>query len=95
MMLTPRSPGPFESSLALRISLRRAWLFFSTNLEEGSNSNMPMPAVPMTPMPPSLATAEARPARDMPTDMPPWMMGSGTIRSPIFNAGNLLKRPPM
>ena len=40
----------------------------------------------MTPIPPSLATAAASPARDTPTPMPPWMMGSGAVRSPMRSA---------
>ena len=37
----------------------------------------PRPTEAMVPMPPSLATAAARPARETRTPMPPWMMGSG------------------
>lgn len=44
----------------------------------------------MTPMPPWSATAEASPASDMPTPIPPCTMGTGASKFPIFNAFILL-----
>jgi hypothetical protein len=45
----------------------------------------PSPADEITPMPPSLATAEASPARDMPTPIPPCTMGTEAHKFPIFS----------
>ena len=55
---------------------------------------MPIMAPAMTPIPPSLATADASPERDMPTPIPPWMMGILAVNSPIFKAGKDMNEPP-
>ena len=39
----------------------------------------------ITPIPPSLATAEARPDIEIPTPIPPWMMGTLIFNSPRFS----------
>ena len=42
-----------------------------------------------TPMPPALATALARPERDIPTPIPPCTIGVGATRLPILRAGQV------
>ena len=86
MMLTPRTPWGL-SAFARRISARRARVLAARKFWKKSASAIPMPAQAMTPIPPAAATAPASPARDTPTPMPPWMMGSGAVRSPMRSAG--------
>jgi len=50
-----------------------------------------MPAVAIIPIPPSLATAEARPDREIPTPIPPCIMGSLAVNDPILKFFRLLK----
>jgi hypothetical protein len=50
---------------------------------------MPIPAVAMTPIPPSSATADASPEREIPTPIPPWIMGILATESPIFSTGSV------
>src|SRR5208283_2086401 len=50
---------------------------------------MPMPGAAITPIPPSLATADAKPEREIPTAMPPWIMGKRAMCRPIFKQGSL------
>jgi hypothetical protein len=38
----------------------------------------------MTPTPPSLATADASPEREIPTPIPPCIIGTVTVRLPIL-----------
>lgn len=45
----------------------------------------PRPAAEITPIPPSFATAEAKPEREIPTPIPPWMIGMRAFRFPIVN----------
>ena len=52
----------------------------------------PIPAAAMTPTPPSWATAEASPAREIPTPIPPWMMGTLISISPMRRGGGLMVR---
>jgi hypothetical protein len=55
-----------------------------------SGSLIPIPAVAITPIPPSFATAEASPESEMPIPIPPWIMGSFAFREPIVRGFNLL-----
>ncbi len=48
-----------------------------------------IPEAPMTPIPPSLATAAAKGAREILTAIPPWIIGKLGCRSPILNFGKL------
>ena len=86
-MLTPMAPDEFAR--AFRISLRNARVLAARKSVTRSGSANPMPAVAMTPSPPSFATAAARPDSEMATPMPPWMMGVGRIRSPMPRGGKL------
>ncbi len=45
----------------------------------------PKPAHDITPIPPSLAIADAKPDKDTPTPIPPWTTGSFTSIFPIKN----------
>ena len=69
MILTPRIPS--VASLAFLISFRSALMFASLKLEQMSVSCRPIMAAAITPIPPSLATAEASPEREMPIPIPP------------------------
>ncbi len=40
-------------------------------------------------MPPALATAAASPLREIPTPIPPWMIGNFTFSEPIWRAGKV------
>ena len=78
---------PSVNSLALRISRRKALPLASRLLSKISGSLIPIIAEAITPIPPSFATAAARPERDIPTPIPPWIIGILTFRSPNFNSG--------
>ena len=69
MILTPRIP--LVNSLAFLISFFNALIFASKKFVKRSGSSIPIPAEPITPIPPSFATAEAKPDREMPTLIPP------------------------
>ena len=71
---------PLLFSRALRISRARARQLASCPLTETSFSVMPAMAPAITPIPPALATAEASPDMEIPTPMPPWMMGRRLTR---------------
>jgi hypothetical protein len=45
----------------------------------------------MTPTAPALATAEARPDREMPTPIPPWIIGTLALMLPIVSDGIVSK----
>ena len=49
-------------------------------------SNKPIPAAAMTPTPPSFATAAANPDIEIPTPIPPCMIGSLIVRFPMCNS---------
>ena len=85
MILTPMMP--WVLSRARTSSCRRARRLASMGCCATSGSRMPIMAPAMTPMPPSLATADARPEREIPTPMPPCTMGRRAQRSPIFREG--------
>ena len=85
MMFTPMIP--VDNSRARRISFRKARVLAAKKFLNRSGSIMPIPAVAITPIPPSLATAAAKPDRDTPTPMPPWMIGRGAVRAPMWSAG--------
>jgi hypothetical protein len=51
---------------------------------------MPIPTAEITPIPPSFATAEANPDIETHTPIPPCMIGSLAVRSPILNSSILL-----
>ena len=53
--------------------------------EEKSLYRSPSPALEITPTPPSLATAEASPEREIPTPIPPCIIGTAIARLPILN----------
>jgi hypothetical protein len=44
----------------------------------------------MTPIAPSLATAEDSPEREIPIDIAPWIIGNLAVKSPILSDGNPL-----
>ena len=68
-MFTPITPVVI--SLAFFISLRKALVFASLKFVLKSGSSMPIPVAAMTPIPPSFATAEAKPDKEIPTPIPP------------------------
>ena len=89
MMFTPMMPC--VASRAFSISRRRARRLASRGLLATSGSFIPIMAPAMTPMPPSLATAEASLEREIPTPMPPWTIGVLAMRSPMFRVGKDMK----
>ena len=80
MALMPMMPFPPVSFLASRISLR-------------SSSNA-MPDAAMSPIPPSCATAAAKRAVDSLIAIPPCMIGTSAVKSPILSTGSFNKYPP-
>ena len=78
--LMPMMPFPPVSFLASRISLR-------------SSSNA-MPDAAMSPIPPSCATAAAKRAVDSLIAIPPCMIGTSAVKSPILSTGSFNKYPP-
>jgi hypothetical protein len=52
-----------------------------------SLSNCPIPAVAITPIAPAVATAEANPYKEMPTPIPPWIIGILALMPPIDSVG--------
>ncbi|OQB73590.1 MAG: hypothetical protein BWX90_00448 [bacterium ADurb.Bin132] len=88
MTLIPNTP--FVISLARLISRLKALMLASRKFVLKSGSNMPIPAVAITPTPPWLATALARPEREIPTPIPPWIMGILMFRLPIENFFGIL-----
>ncbi len=90
-MFTPMIPLVF--SLAFLISFFSALIFASKKLDIKSFSITPIAAVDITPTPPSLATAAANPDNDIPTPIPPWIMGRLIVKLPIFNSFILI--PPI
>jgi len=85
MMLTPMMPPVMLLALAISSCKSRLLMPFVRPLALPSSRSRPTAAI--TPIPPQLATAAASPARDIPTPMPPWTMGTLAILSPMRNEG--------
>ncbi len=93
IILTPSIPPVFL--LASLISSRNATIFDSLRLSPASVFLIiPIPAVAITPIPPSLATEEASEDIDIPTPIPPCMIGIFATRFPIFKFFNLISSFP-
>jgi hypothetical protein len=45
-------------------------------------------------MPPSRATADAKPASEIPTDIPPWIIGNLATKLSIFSSGSISTGSP-
>ena len=86
MILTPIIPS--VAARAFCSSVARALLLASMGCCAISGSFIPIMAPAITPMPPSLATAEASREREIPTPIPPWIMGILAQSSPMFKVGN-------
>ncbi len=86
-MFTPMIPSVI--SFAFLISFLSALVFASLKFLAKSGSNIPIAADEITPMAPSFATADAKPDKEIPTPIPPWMIGTCTSKSPIFSPGIL------
>ena len=75
MTLTAIIPFPDASSFARTICFRILRRLHASSFPTKSGSSNPICAVEITPMPPSDATAPARPLKLTPTPMPPWISG--------------------
>jgi len=73
---------PSVSFLVFLISSRNARLSSSLVLPF---LNTPSPTAERTPIPPSFATVEAKPDKDIPTPIPPCTMGNFATKSPILS----------
>ena len=68
-------------------------LVWASRISLRSSSNA-MPDAAMSPIPPSCATAAAKRAVDSLIAIPPCMIGTSAVKSPILSTGSFNKYPP-